>query len=121
MEGRQINSGKIEEDYCNDLKKLKKHFSEFNNINFVQGLVPDCLHGLEIEKIAFLHIDLNSAKAETEGLKILWDRLIKGGILLLDDYGFPNRKDQHSAMNTFALRHSVEIFQMPTGQGLVIK
>ena len=84
-------------------------------------MVPGCLHHLKAEKISFLHIDLNAAKPEIEGLSILWGRLIKGAVLLLDDYGFPNRRDQHEAMNNFALKHSFEILQMPTGQGLVIK
>jgi O-methyltransferase len=119
--GVQVESGKKIEFYCDDLQKLEDHFREFNNVHFLQGLIPDCLDRLNVEKISFLHIDLNAAKPEIEGLTLLWDRLVKGGILLLDDYGFPNRRDQHDAMNSFASSHSVEIFQLPTGQGLVIK
>ena len=87
----------------------------------MQGLVPDCLDRLEVEKISFLHIDLNTPKPEIAALSLLWDRLVKGGILLLDDYGGASRKDQHDAMNDLALRYSFEILQMPSGQGLAIK
>ncbi len=119
--GIQVESAKKNEFYCDDLRKLKDHFKEFNNVHFLQGLIPDCLGQLNVEKISFLHIDLNAVKPEIEGLTLLWDRLTKGSILLLDDYGFPNRRDQHDAMNRFASSHSFEIFQMPTGQGLAIK
>jgi len=119
--GIQAESGKKIEFYCDDLQMLKDHFKEFDNVHFLQGLIPDCLDQLNVEKISFLHIDLNAVKPEIEGLTLLWDRLVKGGVLLLDDYGFPNRRDQHDAMNSFASSHSFEIFQMPTGQGLAIK
>ncbi len=119
--GTQVRSGQKVGLYCEDIKKLKDHFKEFNNVNFLQGFVPDCLDQLNVKKISFLHIDLNAAKPEIEGLSLLWDRVVAGGILLLDDYGFPNRIDQHNAMNSFASSHSFEIFQLPTGQGLAIK
>ena len=119
--GSQDTSGGKTAPYCHDIEQVKAHFKEYKNIKFLQGLVPGCLHQLKAEKISFLHIDLNAAKPEIEGLSILWGRLIKGAVLLLDDYGFPNRRDQHEAMNNFALKHSFEILQMPTGQGLVIK
>ena len=100
---------------------FKEHFKEFHNVHFLQGLIPDCLDRLEVEKISFLHIDLNAPKPEIEGLSFLWDRLIKGGVILLDDYGYAKRRDQHDAMNDLALRYSFEILQMPSGQGLAIK
>jgi hypothetical protein len=68
----------IEIAYCDDLQKLKDHFKEFNNVHFLQGLIPDCLDQLNVEKISFLYIDLNAAKPEIEGLTLLWDRLAKG-------------------------------------------
>jgi O-methyltransferase len=119
--GTQNQTGAELGPYCDDLDKVKGHFKEFHNVHFLQGLVPECLDRLEVEKISFLHIDLNSPKPEIAALSLLWDRLVKGGILLLDDYGGPSRKDQHDAMNDFALRHSFEILQMPSGQGLAIK
>jgi hypothetical protein len=108
-------------EYCDDIDLVKEHFNEFNNVHFLQGLIPDCLDRLKVEKISFLHIDLNSPKPETEALSFLWDRLIKGAIILLDDYGYAKRRDQHDAMNDLALRYSFEILQIPSGQGLAIK
>ena len=114
------SSGKMAE-YCDDIDLVKEHFNEFHNVQFVQGLIPDCLDRIKAEKISFLHIDLNAPKPETEALSFLWDRLVKGGIILLDDYGYAKRRDQHDAMNKLALRYSFEILQMPSGQGLAIK
>ena len=117
----QNKTGEKQTHYCDDLEGVKEHFKEFHNVHFLQGLVPDCLDCLEVEKISFLHIDLNAPEPEIAALSLLWDRLVKGGILLLDDYGAASRKDQHDAMNDFALKHSFEILQMQSGQGLAIK
>ncbi len=119
--GVQGKSGGKHSHYCDDIDKLKEHFKEFNNVHFLQGLVPDCLDSLKVKKISFLHIDLNSAEPEIAGLSLLWGRLVKGAVLLLDDYGLPHRIDQHIAMNDFASQHSFKILQLPSGQGLAIK
>ena len=50
--GVQDESGKKNEAYCDDLQKLKDHFKEFNNVHFLQGLIPDCLDRLNVEKIS---------------------------------------------------------------------
>ena len=121
IKGTQNQTGAKQPHYCDDLEKVKEHFKEFHNVCFLQGLVPDCLDRLEVEKISFLYIDLNTPKPEIAALSLLWGRLVKGGILLLDDYGGANRKDQHDAMNDFALKHSFEILQLSSGQGLAIK
>ena len=41
-------------------------------------MFPDCLDRLEVEKISFLHIDLNTPKPEIAALSLLWGRLVKG-------------------------------------------
>ena len=37
-------------------------------------------------RIAYLHIDLNQAPAEIAALEVLFDRIVPGGIVILDDY-----------------------------------
>jgi O-methyltransferase len=57
------------------------------NVKFVKGKVEDTLKSDIPEKIAFLRLDTDyytSTKAEME---ILYDKLVPGGVLILDDYG----------------------------------
>ena len=119
--GLQLDKSPKNSVYCDNLDLVIDHFKKFKNVHIVKGRVPECLKKIKSDKISFLHIDLNNAKPEFDGLSILWDKLIKGAVILLDDYGFPNRRDQHDAMNEFAHSHNIEIFQLPTGQGLMIK
>ena len=76
---------------------------------------------MDVDKISFLSIDLNSVKPEVECLNILWDRVIKGGAIVLDDYGFPGCEKQKLAHDEFAKSKDCIIMASPTGQGILIK
>jgi len=91
------------------------------NLEIIQGYLPQTLSGIEIEKICFLSIDLNSYKPEIECLNILWDKIVPGGIIVLDDYGFPGCENQLFHHNEFIKTKNKEILTLPTGQGLIIK
>ena len=45
-------------------KGVCEKFSVYKNVNIVRGIVPDSFEVAVPEKIAFLHIDMNSAQAE---------------------------------------------------------
>jgi len=68
-----------------------------------------------------LHIDLNSSKSEILAINILWNKLVDGGIILLDDYAYSGFKDIKSSWDSFAHENKFEILTLPTGQGLIIK
>jgi len=54
-----------------------------------KGLIPHTFAGLEDERIAFIHIDLDIYRAILDCLKFAWPRVSLGGFVVLDDYGFP--------------------------------
>ncbi len=73
------------------------------------------------QKIAFMHLDINSAPAEIAALELLFDRIVPGGIIVLDDYGWlAYRAQQQAELNFFAAR-GIKVLELPTGQGLVVK
>lgn len=98
-----------------------RNFAPFPKAHLVQGIIPESLTTVPIERVSYLSIDLNVEYPEREALAYFWPKLAPGGIVVFDDYGWlPNRtqKDSHDA---FAQRHGLEIFALPTGQGLLIK
>jgi O-methyltransferase len=55
----------------------------------VKGFLPESFAlAPPPDRIAFLHIDLNSPKAEIACLEVLFDRVVPGGLIILDDYGW---------------------------------
>jgi hypothetical protein len=98
-----------------------RRFAAYPNIEVHRGEVPEVLAGTAPERIAFLHLDMNSSKAEAGALDVLYDRLVPGAYILLDDYGWYIFRDQKIAEDAFFEKRGVSVLEMPTGQGLVIK
>ena len=91
------------------------------NVIITKGRVPDSLSEAAPERIAFMHLDLNNAKAEIGALEVLWDRILPGGVLVLDDFGWAPYIAQHALETEWFAKRGHAILEMPTGQGLVIK
>lgn len=91
------------------------------NVIITKGRVPDSLAQAAPERIAFMHLDLNNAEAEIGALEVLWDRILPGGVLVLDDFGWAPYIAQHALETEWFAKRGHAILEMPTGQGLVIK
>ena len=95
------------------------NFRRFPNVNLIRGEVPGSLRGVPIDKVAYLHLDMNIAYPEVEALKYFWPKMTTGGIVLFDDFGF--HPVQNDALDDLALSLGLKIGLLPTGQGLLIK
>jgi O-methyltransferase len=54
-------------------------------------------------------------------LEILFERVVAGGLIVLDDYGWLYYRDQKKAHDDFFAAHGLRVMELPTGQGLVLK
>ncbi len=79
--------------------------------------MPDVLPALEIDDVAFLHIDLNCAYPERAALEYFWNRLSPSAIVLLDDYAWFGHNSQKQAIDDVARSLGIEVLSLPTGQG----
>jgi O-methyltransferase len=86
-----------------------------------KGLIPETLRGLETERIAFAHIDLDIYRAILDTLVFVWPRLSLGGFVVLDDYGFPTCPGAREAVDEFFAREKCVPLCLPTGQAVVFK
>ncbi|GEO81537.1 class I SAM-dependent methyltransferase [Pararhodospirillum oryzae] len=99
-----------------------KRFAHFPNVHIHKGIIPDIFvrEGVP-DVISFLHIDMNNAHAELSALEFLFDRVVDGGMIILDDYGWINNKDQKIAEDNFFIKKGLHVLEIPTGQGLCLK
>lgn len=96
-------------------------FARYKNVNIIRGIVPDSFEQAAPEKIAFLHIDMNSEQAEILALEYLFDRVTPGGVIVFDDFGWTCNAAQMSAELAFMQQRGHQVLELPTGQGMVIK
>jgi len=102
-------------------ESVRDRFAPMANVKVVRGVVPDVFAEAVPERIAFLHIDLNSPAAEVGALNVLFDRVVPGGVIVFDDYGWYQFRKQKIAEDAFMRERGYEIMELPTGQGLMIK
>jgi SAM-dependent methyltransferase len=98
-----------------------KNFDPFP-VKVIKGPVPETLGQVDASKFAFISVDMNSAGPEIAALEYCWDKLVPGGIIILDDYGYNNQFNiQKKAHDEFARSKGVSILSIPTCQGMIIK
>lgn len=100
---------------------VKQRFSSYPNVCVTKGFVPEVLHEVSPQKIAFMHLDLNNATAELGALELLFDRIVPGGLIVLDDYGWLAYREQKLVEDKFFAERGMRVLVLPTGQGLVVK
>lgn len=100
---------------------VQKTFAPYPNVVLVRGEVPGTLPQVTCERVAYLGIDLNCTAPEIAAAAYFWDKLSKGAIVVLDDYGWSGHLEQKLAFDQFARERGVEILALPTGQGIILK
>lgn len=73
------------------LEEVKRNISDLkypqNKINYIVGAVETTLPSLSIEAISLLRLDTDWYESTKVELEILFPKLVKGGVLIIDDYG----------------------------------
>ncbi len=120
----EISSG-LFEHYQNRYEEcyeaVKKTFEPYPNYKIIRGPVPDTLPQCKAEKISYLSIDMNIAEPEIAAANFFWDKMVTGGIVILDDYGFSSHINQKLAFDDWAKEKKVPILCLPTGQAIIFK
>ncbi len=107
--------------YVMDPDLARANFVEWRNVEIVQGVVPDVLEQLKVDRVAFLHLDMNCAHPERAAFEYFWEKLSPGGVVLLDDYAAYGYDALAKAIDEAARAREAEVLSLPTGQGLIWK
>jgi hypothetical protein len=82
--------------------------------------VPDFLSEVAPKQVAFLHLDMNAPLAQRGALEFLFDRMVRGAIVIFDDYGWILYRREKEVADEFLNAHGYNVLELPTGQGLVV-
>lgn len=102
---------------------VKKRFKEYKNVKLHRGILPDILlsKNIQINQIAFLIIDLNTAKPEYDSLSLLYSKISSGGVIFFDDYGNIGCEELREKINFFFKEKDEKLLHFPSGNSIVIK
>jgi len=107
--------------YAESFNAVKENFRKYSNVHLVKGRLPETLTTIKEQKIGFLHIDLNAPEIEIWCLKILWDKILPGGVVLIDDYAYSGFEYTCKLFNELAKELGVSILTTASGQGIIVK
>ena len=103
-------------------ERVCARFADYPRVHLIRGLLPESFAQGMPSKIAYLHIDLNQAEPEIAVLEALFDRVVSGGIIMLDDYEWAMvYRTQKIQEDPWFERRGYRVWPLPTGQGMVIK
>jgi len=115
----QHNPGDFGDTSLDDVKKLLYRFSM---IKFYPGIIPDTFKDVANKQFSFVHIDVDIFPTMLECSKFFYNHLVRGGILLFDDYGFPSYKNAaKAAIDEFFKDKPENPITLQTGQCFIIK
>lgn len=102
---------------------VKQRFNEHHNVQFIKGMIPSSLSSFpSSEQVKFLSIDMNDGDAELAALEFFWPKIVKGGVVYFDDFGWGYPKlveNVHKFMSKNCPES--ELLHFASGQSILVK
>ena len=90
-------------------EQVKKYIND-DNVILIKGVFPETVKDIpENTQFSFIHIDTDLYEGTLAGCEYFYDKIIPGGVLLVDDYGFLSCPGVDHAINEFFDNKSEEI------------
>lgn len=103
-------------------EEVKKYLSVFPNLTVYKGRFEDRCAALAQEKFCFVHVDVDIYAPTRACLEFFAERLLVGGVMVVDDYGLTTCQGCKQAVDEFvASRKNYLKFHLETGQCLLIR
>ena len=99
------------------LERTKNNLRGFN-IMWHQGYIPDSLDETAPKQISILHLDLTNSEAYVKALEFFYPRIISGGLIIFDDYGWNGYQDANKKIRDFLNTKTGVLQVLPTGQAI---
>lgn len=95
--------------------------SPFPVCQIVKGWIPESLAVAANHRFRFVHVDVDLAQPTLDVLEFFYDRMVPGGIILFDDYGFISCPGAKAAADRFFAERPEHLLEVTAGQALVVK
>ena len=100
---------------------VKAYLAAYENCRFYRGVFPDTAEPVVSKKFCFVHIDADLYQSVKDSCEFFYPRLVKGGIMVFDDYGFWAQKGAKMAVDEFLADKPEYPCYLRSGQCFIIK
>jgi hypothetical protein len=102
-------------------EEFRRRLSDFPGVKTYKGWIPSRFAEVAERRFCFIHVDVDLEQPTADSVAFFYPRLNRGGILLLDDYGFAICPGARRAVDDFFRDKPEAVIELPTGQGVVIR
>jgi hypothetical protein len=93
----------------------------FPGVAFHKGWIPQVFGGLPEQAWSFVHIDVDLYEPTYACLEYFHPRLVRGGVIICDDYGAPLFPGAARAWNRYCDGAGLPFVVLDTGQAVILK
>ncbi len=105
-----------------DVDSVMNLLSDYRSkIEVRKGWIPNSFAGLEKLNFAFAHVDVDIYEPALACCEYIYPRLVSGGIMVFDDYGYPACRGERNAVDKFFADKLHPVIVLPSGQALIVK
>ena len=117
IDGKYWGSG----DLACDLSVVQENLRDFPFVRYHKGWIPDCFAEARDRRFGFVHIDVDLYQPTRDSLAFFYDRLLPGGVVIFDDYGFGTCPGATRAVDEFMADKSEPIINLASGGAYIVK
>ena len=106
------------------VEEVQTHFNQFSNVHIISGLFPDSAAEEHRRLVySFVYLDVDLYHSNFNSLEFFYPRMIKGGCIMIDDYGWKNAPGIKTSTNDFLKKNKIGNLPILTAryQCLIIK
>lgn len=122
---REMSGGEVKiekEIFSSQQSQVASVLSSFSFIKLYAGWIPERFEEVSGEKFSFVHIDVDLYQPTLDSLDFFWQRLTKGGFVVVDDYGSSQFPGASVAVDEFLDKNKPSFFyKVPMGACFIIK
>lgn len=102
---------------------VQDRLRSYEFVCFHVGFVPETFGELAPEsRFSFVHADLDIYPSTLAACEWFWPRIVPGGVMVFDDYGFfPLRHAAKAAVDEYFAAQRETAIVLPTGQAVLLK
>jgi hypothetical protein len=103
-------------------KRTGRVMAPFPDVEFHEGWIPTGFDSLDTSaRYRFVHIDVDLHDPTHASLEYFFPRVVPGGVIVIDDYGFRSWPGCRTATHAFCEKHGVHVIPLPYGDATIIK
>jgi O-methyltransferase len=100
---------------------LRRNLPSVKNLHVYKGWIPHEFHRVADRCFSVVHIDVDLYQPTWESVQFFYPRMVTGGIMVFDDYGFSSCPGAKKAIDDFLAHADERLVMCPTGQAFIVR